>query len=105
MITITVEKDGTRNLDLPVGSISVKNLDDSLKMSYAGTDDLEIHIRGPREVLENYEVDKKASIDLSELKMAGTYTVPVDIELPAGCTLENKVEVQVVLEKKEESGG
>ena len=105
LITITVEKDGTRNLDLPVGSISVKNLDDSLKMSYAGTDDLEIHIRGPREVLENYEVDKKASIDLSELKMAGTYTVPVDIELPAGCTLENKVEVQVVLEKKEESGG
>ena len=105
LITITVEKDGTRNLDLPVGSISVKNLDDSLKMSYAGTDDLEIHIRGPREVLENYEVDKKASINLSELKMAGTYTVPVDIELPAGCTLENKVEVQVVLEKKEESGG
>lgn len=50
-------------------------------------------------------MDKKASIDLSELKMAGTYTVPVDIELPAGCTLENKVEVQVVLEKKEESGG
>lgn len=105
LITITVEKDGTRNLDLPVGSISVKNLDDSLKMSYAGTDDLEIHIRGPREVLENYEVDKKASIDLSELKMAGTYTVSVEIELPAGCTLENKVEVQVVLEKKEESGG
>lgn len=101
LITISVEKDGTRSFDLPVGSISVKNIEDNLKMNFSGTDDLEIHVRGPKEVLDRLNITKAASIDLKGLTKAGDYTVPVNIELPSGCTLEGEVQIQITLEEKE----
>ena len=41
---------------------------------------------------------------MEEYKKAGTYTVPVQLELPEGCSLEEKVTVEVILEKKENGG-
>ena len=34
IVTIAIERNGTRNFELPIGSITVKNLDDDLRMSY-----------------------------------------------------------------------
>ena len=103
VVTVTVEKDGTKNLNLPVGSITVTNLDEDYTMNYATTNDLEVHVEGPREILKDLTVDKLASIDLSEYHESGNYTVPVSIELPEGCSLYEKVEIEIILEKKKRS--
>lgn len=104
IVTVTLEKDGTRNFELPVGSITVKNLDDLLRMSYSKTEDLEVHVRGDEELLKDLDIEKIATIDLKEYTKAGTYTVPVQIELPEGCSQEGDVEVEIILEKKENGG-
>lgn len=100
LVTVSVEKDGTKNFNLPVGSISVKNLNSNLTMTYDVTDDVEIHVRGPRSVLNSYSIDSGATIDLGEYKEEGTYTVPISLELPKGCTLESEVSVKITLTEK-----
>lgn len=104
IVTIAIERDGTKNFDLPIGSITVKNLDDDLRMNYSKTEDLEVHVRGAKESLNNLNIERMAVIDLKSYQKAGTYTVPVDIELPGGCYLEGEVKVEIVLEKKENGG-
>lgn len=104
IVTIAIERDGTKNFELPIGSITVKNLDDDLRMSYAETDDLEVHVKGTKESLDSLNIERIAGIDLKEYKKAGTYTVPVQIELPADCSLEGDVTVEIILEKKENGG-
>lgn len=104
IITIALERDGTRNYELPIGSITVKNLDDNLRMSYSTTDNLEVHVKGEKEALEVLNIERIASINLKDYKKAGTYTVPVQIELPEGFSLEGVVEVSIILEKKENGG-
>ncbi len=101
LITISVEKEGTKNYSLPVGSISVKNLKNNLIMAYEITDDIEVHVRGSKISLMSFDITKAASIDLSGYTKAGLYRVPIDIELPADCTLENGISVQVILTEKE----
>lgn len=100
VVTVLVEKDGTKNYELPVGSIAVKNLDENLRLTYQQTDDLEVHVKGSSDVLSELNINKLASIDLEEYKEAGTYTVPVKIDLPDGCTLETDITVEIILEEK-----
>ena len=104
IITIALERDGTRNYELPIGSITVKNLDDSLRMSYGTTNNLEVHVRGEKEALDALSIERIASINLEDYKKAGSYIVPVQIELPEGCIQEGEVEVSIILEKKENGG-
>ena len=104
IVTIAIERNGTRNFELPIGSITVKNLDDDLRMSYRKTEDLEVHVRGAKESLEELNIERMAVIDLKEYKKAGTYTVPVQIELPGDGSLEGIVTVEIILEKKENGG-
>ncbi len=104
IITIAIERNGTRNYELPIGSITVKNLDDDLRMHYTKTEDLEVHVRGAKESLEELNIERMAVIDLKEYQKAGTYTVPVKIELPEDCSLEGIVTVEIILEKKENGG-
>ena len=71
-------------------------------MSYDTVDSMDVQVRGSKEQLNALILgqDIKASIDLKTYKEPGTYEVPVQIELPAGCTLENSITVKVILEKK-----
>lgn len=100
VVTIAIEKDGTKAYDISMGSIKVNNLSDDLTLSYETVDVLEIQIRGPADVLNKYEVNQNISIDLSEYTETGIYTIPVDIKLPEGCTLEKPVTVNIVLKEK-----
>ncbi len=99
-VNISVEKDGTKSFRLPVGSIEIKNLDDAYNMRYNVTDDLDIHVRGPQETLDILNIEKAASIDLKGITEEGIHVVPVAIELPDNCSLENDVEIEIVLEIK-----
>lgn len=101
LLTVRVEKDGTKGFGLPVGSIIVNNLDDKLTLSYGENEDLEVHVRGPLEVLSSLDIKGiKASIDLKEYKKAGEYEVGVEIPLPDGCSLENQIKIKIMLEEK-----
>ena len=105
LVTARVARAGTTRFDIPVGSITVNNLDDALTVSgYGSGDDLEVHIGGPQEQLNSLELsDLAVSIDLKNCTEAGEYEVPVTITLPSDvpdCTVETSVTVKVTLEKR-----
>lgn len=105
LVTARVAREGTKSFDIPVGSITVDNLSDSLTVSgYGSGDDLEVHIGGPQEQLNSLQLsDLAVSIDLKECTKAGDYEVPVTITLPsdaADCTVETSVTVTVTLQER-----
>lgn len=100
VVTISVERDGTRSYDVTVGSVIVNNLAEDLTMNYETADMLEIQVRGPKETLENLELDKAVSINLKKYDKAGTYNIPVEVELPEDCMLEKDVSVKLKLSEK-----
>lgn len=102
VVTISVEKPGAKNYEVSTSSITVNNLDSRLELSYGTVVDLEIQIKGPSEVLSVFSIAKKVSIDLKDYTKPGTYTVPVTVELPAGCSMVNEVSVEVILDEKQE---
>ena len=101
VITILIEQPGVKNYEVSTSSITVKNLANDLEISYRAVD-LEIQVKGPAEILKVFTLAKKVSIDLKEYQDAGTYLVPVVVELPDGCTLVDREEVEIILEKKTE---
>lgn len=105
LVTARVAREGTKSFDIPVGSITVDNLSDSLTVSgYGSGDDLEVHIGGPQEQLNSLQLsDLAVSIDLKDCTKAGDYEVPVTITLPpdaADCTVETSVTVTVTLQER-----
>ncbi len=100
VVTISVEKDGTKSYDISLGSIAVNDLNDDLKLEYETADVVEIQVRGPQEILETYDPKENVSINLAEFKEAGKYTVPVKVKVPEGCTLEKQVSVNIILVEK-----
>lgn len=101
VVTISVEKDGTKSFDITVGSVTINNLSEELTMSYATADMIELQVRGPKEVLEDLSLEQAISIDLKNYTSDGTYDVPVSVKLPDGCFLEKNVKVRVILSMKE----
>lgn len=101
VVTISVEKDGTKTYDISVGSITVNNLSEELTMNYAAADALQVQVGGPQNVLGGLVIDHSVSIDLKNYTKAGEYSVPVAVSLPNGCFLEKDVKVQVILSMKE----
>lgn len=105
LVTARVAREGTKSFDIPVGSITVDNLSDSLTVSgYGSGDDLEVHIGGPQEQLNSLQLsDLAVSIDLKDCTKAGDYEVPVTITLSsdaADCTVETSVTVTVTLQER-----
>lgn len=103
VISIPVQQHGAKTFEVSTSSIVVNNLSSNLDISYDSTVDLEIQIKGPSDVLNVFSPAKKVSIDLKEYTEAGTYIVPVSVELPDGCSLVNDVSVEIVLEKRKQS--
>lgn len=101
VVTILIEQPGVKNYEVSTSSITVKNLANDLEISYRAVD-LEIQVKGPAEILKVFTLAKKVSIDLKEYQDAGTYLVPVVVELPDGCTLVDREEVEIILEEKTE---
>lgn len=103
VVSIIVEKNGTKSFEMALGSIAVNNLAEDLKLTYGMAENIEIQVRGPKEILDSLKagVDITAGIDLKSYKEAGTYDVPVTVQYPSGCSLEQSISVKVVLEKKE----
>ena len=103
VISIQVQQPGTKSFEISTGAILLENIADGLSINYGSTVDLEIQVKGPNDVLNLFSPAKKVSIDLKNYTEPGTYTVPVSVELPDGCTLVNEVNVEITLEKSKQS--
>ena len=101
IVTIQIEQPGVKNFEVSTSSITVKNLSENLQLSY-GAVDFEIQVRGPAEKLKVFSTAKKVSIDLKNYSVPGTYIVPVSVDLPEGCKMVSDVEIEIILDKKEE---
>lgn len=99
VVTVNVEKDGTKSYDVTVASIAVDNLATELQLSYKTADALVIKLRGPDAILESFDPNTNMSIDLKNFKSPGEYIVPVDVRIPSGCVLENEIVVKINLTK------
>lgn len=105
VVTASIEEEGTRTIELPVEGISVKNLQDSLKVSFDDNVDIELQFRGATETLENLDIKHAVSIDLKTYTKPGVYEVPVnvDIESASNVTLIKNPAVKVTLTQKDET--
>ena len=103
VVSIPVQQPGAKTFEVSTNSIVVNNIAEGLSISYGSTVDLEIQIKGPGDALNLFSPAKKVSIDLKKYSNAGTYTVPVSVELPDGCSLVNNVNVEIILEKTKQN--
>lgn len=103
VVTVTIEPEGARTIELPVEAVRVNNLQDNLKVSFDSQTDIELQFKGPQEALSTLDVRNAASIDLKAYTKPGEYEVPVNVEVPSGITLTKKLTVKVTLTEKTDS--
>lgn len=102
VVTISIEKNGTKSYEVTVGNIKVKNLNEDFVLTLETADSIELLVRGTKELLDAYEPEGHVSIDLQSYDKAGTYTVKVKVDVPNGCILEREPTVNITLEKKDD---
>ncbi len=102
-VTVLIEQEGKRVIELPVESIEVKNLSDKLTISMDKQSDLMLTFIGPKEILDTLDIRNAASINLKNYTSAGEYDVPLDISLSSasGVELDETYSVHIVLSKKD----
>lgn len=102
VITIKLEKNGTKTLQLPVRSVKITGLSENFEMEYGPEQEVSLQFEGPNEVLQELTGESiSATIDLSEFKEEGTYDVPVTVTgVPRQCTYLSGATVQIILTKK-----
>jgi len=83
--------------------IQYQNIPENLELDVSGTEALELTVSGLETDLAGLTVDMiSVSADLSEVRRAGTYTVPVTVTLPAGFSCPEGLETTVKLARAEE---
>lgn len=102
IVSIAIEEEGIRTIELPVESIIINNLQEDLQVSFDANADIELQFRGTQEMLDKLDVKKAASINLKEFTKPGTLEVPVNINLgnDTNITLTQNPKVKVTLSKK-----
>ncbi len=102
LVNVRVDKIGTRTIDFPVSQIEVLNPPADKRLVFTPTDQLPVNIRAEEEQLNALKTeDIQASIDLSPYSRNGNYTIPVQIVLPEGCELGEKVTIAVSMQDEE----
>lgn len=101
IVTVMIEQEGVKTIELPVESIQVKNLKENLSVSFEESMDLELQFTGTAEALEVLDVRYAASVDLKNYRSPGTYEVVVNIETPSGVNLTKNPTVRIILAEKD----
>lgn len=101
LVTVTIEREGSRTIEFPVESIRINNLADGLSVSFNAETDIPLQFQGIQEVLDVLDIKNAVSINLKNMK-AGEYEVEVNVELTDGVTLSGKPTVKVTLTEKED---
>ncbi len=89
---------GSKSFTLNMKNVAKNHLGDGLSAVFSEPE-LDIRVAGSDEALEALSADSiQASVDLSGLG-AGTYTVPLDMTLPDGCSLLEDQKAEIVISK------
>lgn len=101
VVTILIEQEGVKTVEVQAESIKVSNLSDKLKISYEIGAEISLQFTGKEEVLETLDIAEAVSIDLKKYTDPGTYEVPVTVDVPEGISLKETPTIKVILEEKE----
>jgi len=101
IVTIHVEEDGAKIITIPSGSIQAINVPVGMKWNYGDTEEVTLRITGPEAVLNRLTLDAESVyINLTNFQTVGVHLVPVEVNLPEGTELVNKVVLSVNLVKE-----
>lgn len=99
-VTVKIEQEGTLSIDFMVSSIRINNLAENLQVSYEPDAEITFRFTGDEALLDTLDISNAVSVDLSDYDEAGTYDVPVRVNLPAGISQDGQVTVRLTLEEK-----
>ena len=104
-VKVKVEKWGDSTVAFPVAQLDIIAYPKDKNLVFTPADQLMIGVRSTGEVEALTSMltadDIKASVDLTEYQDAGTYSVPVDVELPDGYELVSPVTIYVNVEESD----
>ena len=99
-VTVKIEQEGTLSIDFMVSSIRINNLAENLQVSYEPDAEITFRFTGDEALLDTLDISNAVSVDLSDYDEAGTYDVPVRVNLPVGISQDGQVTVRLTLEEK-----
>ena len=99
-VTVKIEQEGTLSIDFMVSSIRINNLAENLQVSFEPDAEITFRFTGDEALLDTLDISNAVSVDLSDYDEAGTYDVPVRVNLPAGISQDGQVTVRLTLEEK-----
>lgn len=100
-VSVQIERTGDRTLDIPLSNLEVLNRPEEMVLTFSPADVIPVSIHGEVSQQPVTVSDIRASIDLGVCEEAGTYTIPVEIELPEGYTLISDVNLVVTATEQE----
>lgn len=103
VVTVKIDKIGTKTIEVPLESILINNLSKKLSVEIKSEHDLHLQIEGSEEALAILDLRNAVSIDLKEYTSPGTYEVPVYVETGAEVELVTSPTVVIVLTSKAEN--
>ena len=102
LITVMIEKEGSRMIEFPVEGIRVNNLKDKYELLFESDEVIELKFIGEQTILDQLDITNAVSIDLQSCKAAGEYEIPVSIEVPDGVEVEKQLTIKVKLTEKKD---
>lgn len=102
MVTIILEKVGTKMIVAPVRSIRIDNLSEEFAVEFGPAQSVELLFEGTKEALDKLTYDKVlAVLDLTECTEVGEYELNVNVlECPQDCTYVGGETIQVIIREK-----
>ncbi len=102
VVTIKLEKNGMKTLQLPVRSVKIEGLSNEFEMEYGPEQEVKLRFEGPNDILKNISSESvSAVVDLSNYVEEGVFEVPVQVQnVPGQCTYLNGATIQIILTKK-----
>ena len=78
LITVMIEKEGSRIIEFPVEGIQVNNLKDKYELTFESDEVIELKFIGEQTTLDQLDITNAVSIDLQDCKSTGKY--PQDLQ-------------------------
>ncbi len=103
VVTVKIDKIGTKTIEVPLESILINNLSKKLSIEIKSSGDLHLQIEGGEDALSVLDLRNAVSIDLKEYTSPGTYEVPVYVETGAEVELVTSPKIKIVLTAKDEN--
>ncbi|MCI5901979.1 MAG: CdaR family protein [Blautia sp.] len=97
-VRVTILPEGSHTYTIPTSEIEVKNKPEDMQIIF-DIDKIEIRVKADDGNLEDFDESRlKASVNLDGME-EGDYTIPVDIVLPEGYSLIEKVKTEIRVSK------